>query len=71
VVRYGVRIIILKVKELRLDLAYHFKIGILEYSGEPAEKLDTGGIPRFTILLSGVPKFVLTRIATHSLEWHS
>jgi hypothetical protein len=25
---------ILKVMELRLDLAYHCKIGILEYSGE-------------------------------------
>jgi hypothetical protein len=34
VVRYGEKIITLQVKELLLDLAYHFKIGILEYSGE-------------------------------------
>ena len=33
-VRYGEKIITLQVKELPLDLAYHFKIGILEYSGE-------------------------------------
>ena len=34
VVRYGEKIITLPEKELRLDLAYHCKIGILEYSGE-------------------------------------
>jgi hypothetical protein len=34
VARYGEKIITLKVKELLLDLAYHFKIGILEYRGE-------------------------------------
>jgi hypothetical protein len=34
VVRYVEKIITLQVKELLLDLAYQFKIGILEYSGE-------------------------------------
>jgi hypothetical protein len=34
VARYGEKVIILRVMELRLDLAYHCKIGILEYSGE-------------------------------------